>query len=56
MSECPECARLEREQEDALEARDLSKATDCAVLIRRHPDHGEAEDSAPSPAVTQAST
>lgn len=36
---CVECARLAREKESARKAGDLSKATDCAVLLRRHPDH-----------------
>ncbi|MEU5104375.1 MULTISPECIES: hypothetical protein [unclassified Streptomyces] len=38
---CAECARLEREKEAARRAGDLSKVTDCAVLLRRHPDHGK---------------
>lgn len=38
---CAECARLEREKEAARTAGDLSKVTDCAVLLRRHPDHGK---------------
>jgi hypothetical protein len=38
---CAQCARLEREKEEARRAGDLSRVTDCNVLIKRHPDHGE---------------
>ena len=38
---CAECVRLEREKEAACKAGDLSKATDCTVLLRRHPDHSK---------------
>lgn len=38
---CDACVRLEREKEAARKARDLSKVTDCVVLLRRHPDHGK---------------
>ncbi|GAA2599133.1 hypothetical protein GCM10009863_10630 [Streptomyces axinellae] len=38
---CAECARLEREREAARTAGDWSRVTDCAVLLRRHPDHGK---------------
>jgi hypothetical protein len=41
VSACAECARLEREKETARKAGDLSKVTDCDVLLRRHPDHQE---------------
>lgn len=34
---CAECARLEREKEEARQAGDLSKVTDCAVLLKRPP-------------------
>ena len=37
--DCAECARLERERESARTAGDWSRVTDCAVLLRRHPDH-----------------
>lgn len=39
--ECTECARLEREKEEARRAGNLSRVTDCNVLIKRHPDHSE---------------
>lgn len=38
---CDACARLEREKEEARQAGDLSKVTDCAVLLKRHPDHSK---------------
>ncbi len=38
--ECPGCAELARALVVALKAGDRSRATDCQVLIRRHPDHG----------------
>ena len=38
---CAECVRLEREQEAARKSGDLSRATDCVVLLSRHPDHGK---------------
>ncbi|MEU3193705.1 hypothetical protein ABZ686_24460 [Streptomyces sp. NPDC006992] len=38
--DCAECARLERVRDAARRAGDFSRATDCAVLLRRHPDHG----------------
>lgn len=38
---CAECARLAREKEAARKSGDLSKVTDCSVLLRRHPDHGK---------------
>ncbi|BBJ38945.1 hypothetical protein SSPO_016630 [Streptomyces antimycoticus] len=38
---CDACARLEREKEAARKSGDLSEATDCAVLLRRHPDHSK---------------
>ena len=38
---CAECVRLEREKEMARKSGDLSKVTDCAVLLSRHPDHGK---------------
>ncbi|MGC9538368.1 hypothetical protein [Streptomyces sp. UG1] len=42
MSEkCTECARLEREREEARTAGNHSRVTDCNVLIKRHPDHSE---------------
>ncbi|MDF4250066.1 hypothetical protein [Streptomyces sp. WMMB303] len=37
---CAECARLEHAREAARRAGDFSRATDCAVLLRRHPEHG----------------
>lgn len=41
MSECAECARLEKVRQTARAAGDMSKVSDCVVLLRRHPDHGE---------------
>lgn len=38
---CAECARLEREKEAARKSGDLSKVTDCEVLLRRHPHHSK---------------
>ncbi|MEU4897175.1 hypothetical protein AB0B12_31770 [Streptomyces sp. NPDC044780] len=38
---CAECARLEREKEAARKAGDLSRVTDCNVLLKRHPGHGK---------------
>ncbi|MFH8346199.1 hypothetical protein [Streptomyces sp. NPDC018045] len=38
--ECAGCAELARALAVALKAGDRSRATDCRVLIRRHPDHG----------------
>ena len=40
-ADCAECARLEREREAARTVGDWSRVTDCAVLLRRHPDHGK---------------
>ncbi|KAA6221373.1 hypothetical protein CP973_04765 [Streptomyces albofaciens JCM 4342] len=37
--ECQGCLELARALVAALKAGDQSKATDCQVLIRRHPDH-----------------
>ena len=41
MSECAECARLEEAKQTARDTGDKSKVSDCVVLLRRHPDHGE---------------
>ncbi|KOG62191.1 hypothetical protein ADK76_13110 [Streptomyces griseoflavus] len=38
-SECMGCLELARALVAALKVGDQSKATDCQVLIRRHPDH-----------------
>ncbi len=40
-AECAECAQLEREKGEARKAGDMSRVTDCNVLIKRHPDHSE---------------
>lgn len=40
-AECAECARLEREKEAAKRSGDLSRVTDCDVLISRHPNHSK---------------
>jgi hypothetical protein len=39
--ECPRCAELRREEAAAESAGDHSRATDCRVLIKRHPHEGE---------------
>ncbi|MFE0374528.1 hypothetical protein ACFW1M_02885 [Streptomyces inhibens] len=36
---CTKCAELERDLEAAEKAGDLTKAVDCRVLLRRHPQH-----------------
>ncbi|MFI0902506.1 hypothetical protein ACH4TE_03015 [Streptomyces sioyaensis] len=36
---CTKCAELERDVKAAERARDRSKAVDCRVLLRRHPQH-----------------
>lgn len=36
---CDECARLEREKEQARAEHDYSKVTDCNVLLKKHPNH-----------------
>jgi hypothetical protein len=41
MSECGECTRLEKANQAAHVAGDKSKVSDCVVLLRRHPNHGE---------------
>lgn len=40
-AKCAECTRLEREKEAARKAGDLSKVTDCEVLLKRPPDHSK---------------
>jgi hypothetical protein len=40
-AQCTECARLEREKEEARSAGNMSRVTDCDVLLKRHPDHSE---------------
>lgn len=39
MISCTKCTDLERELEAAEKAGDQSKAVDCRVLLRRHPQH-----------------
>ena len=39
MTNCGECARLERVREQARAKRDYSTVTDCDVLLKRHPNH-----------------
>lgn len=36
---CPKCIDLERELEAAEKAGNQSRAVDCRVLLRRHPQH-----------------
>ncbi|MFI1733852.1 hypothetical protein ACH40E_32500 [Streptomyces acidicola] len=38
---CELCTRLEREKDAARKTGDLSKVTDCNVLLKRHPHHGK---------------
>lgn len=40
-AQCAECAHLKREREAARKAGNMSRVTDCNVLIKRHPDHSE---------------
>lgn len=42
MTTCGECERLEREKQQARAERDLSRVSDCVVLLRRHPEHDDA--------------
>jgi hypothetical protein len=39
--DCPVCARLRREEREAAARGDHSRATDCRVLIARHPHMGD---------------
>lgn len=39
MSECAECARLEKAKKAARAVGDRSAVSDCIVLLGRHPDH-----------------
>ncbi|NEA40202.1 hypothetical protein [Streptomyces sp. SID11385] len=39
---CPVCTKLAREEREAVSRGDQSRATDCRVLIARHPHGGEA--------------
>ncbi|MFD5788549.1 hypothetical protein ACFWH1_18245 [Streptomyces sp. NPDC127037] len=39
---CARCARLREEEEQARAAGDHSRATDCRVLLRRHPHRASA--------------
>ncbi len=36
---CETCSRLDQERRAARNRGDYSAATDCSVLIRRHPHH-----------------
>lgn len=36
---CTKCAELERELDAAEKAGDKTRAVDCRVLLRRHPQH-----------------
>lgn len=38
---CTKCIDLERELEAAEKAGDQTRAVDCRVLLRRHPQHDE---------------
>ncbi|MGE9696982.1 MULTISPECIES: hypothetical protein [unclassified Streptomyces] len=42
VSPCAHCAQLTREEREAEERGDLSRAVDCRVLISRHPHEGGA--------------
>ncbi|MFI1013492.1 hypothetical protein [Streptomyces sp. NPDC020965] len=37
---CPVCADLARRRTQASRTGNLSRVTDCDVLLRRHPGHG----------------
>lgn len=37
--QCADCAELSGERKRAVEDGDLSRVTDCDVLLGRHPDH-----------------
>ncbi|MGX9918226.1 hypothetical protein ACWIG4_00095 [Streptomyces sp. NPDC002248] len=39
---CPTCAKLSREEREAVARGDHSRAADCRVLIARHPHEGAA--------------
>jgi hypothetical protein len=39
MPACERCSQLDRDRRDARNRGDHSAATDCSVLIRRHPHH-----------------
>ncbi|MFJ4697834.1 MULTISPECIES: hypothetical protein [unclassified Streptomyces] len=41
-SACPTCRRLRAEEREAVARGDHSRATDCRVLIARHPHEGAA--------------
>ncbi|KPI20266.1 hypothetical protein OK074_7608 [Actinobacteria bacterium OK074] len=49
VNECAECVRLEEVKRAAKAAGDLSKVTDCVVLLRRHPDHDESSATRETP-------
>ncbi|EFL00034.1 predicted protein [Streptomyces sp. SPB78] len=51
-AECTRCDELRDEERRAEAALDTSRATDCRVLLRRHPHH----DSRSGPAETRAGT
>lgn len=38
-TDCPECARLHDDMDQAQATGDWSRVTDCRVLLRRHPQH-----------------
>ncbi|MGP8300098.1 hypothetical protein ACTPOK_19635 [Streptomyces inhibens] len=38
---CPKCRRLELDLEKAEAEGDATKAIDCRVLLRRHPQHDD---------------
>ncbi|WP_431033888.1 hypothetical protein ACQYWQ_10000 [Streptomyces sp. P6-2-1] len=38
--DCRTCAKLSREEREAVACGDQSRATDCRVLIARHPHEG----------------
>lgn len=40
-TQCAECTQLEREKEEARSAGNMSRVTDCDVLLKQHPDHSE---------------
>ncbi|MFF5563570.1 hypothetical protein ACFY7Z_15945 [Streptomyces sp. NPDC012623] len=44
---CATCLTLKEELASAERAGDRSRALDCVVLLRRHPDHGASPVAAP---------
>ncbi|GFH34032.1 hypothetical protein SCWH03_02370 [Streptomyces pacificus] len=45
-TQCAECAWLEREKEEARRNHNMSRVTDCNVLLKPHPNHATAKGRA----------